>query len=123
MPSIEQGVTLLRLARAAIARELGFISHDPNPEEWLLEKGATFVTLTLHDRLRGCIGSLEAYRPLIEDVRNNAVSAAFEFQCAVDILAVDADGNFLEAPFIRLVPVERIDFPFLPFGKPHIHTV
>jgi AmmeMemoRadiSam system protein A len=77
MPSIEQGVTLLHLARAAIARELGFISHDPKPEEWLQENGATFVTLTLHDRLRGCIGSLEAYRPLIEDVQNNAVAAAF----------------------------------------------
>ena len=77
MPSIEQGLKLLHLARAAIARELDFISHDPKPEQWLLENGATFVTLTLNDRLRGCIGSLEAYCPLIEDVCQNVVSAVF----------------------------------------------
>lgn len=39
--------------------------------------GATFVTLTEGGRLRGCIGTLEAWRPLIEDVRANAVAAAF----------------------------------------------
>jgi AmmeMemoRadiSam system protein A len=35
------------------------------------------VTLTKDGNLRGCIGSLEARRPLIIDVRDNAVSAAF----------------------------------------------
>jgi len=31
----------------------------------------------LQGQLRGCIGSLEAYRPLIEDVQSNAVASAF----------------------------------------------
>jgi AmmeMemoRadiSam system protein A len=44
---------------------------------WLQEPGATFVTLTRHGDLRGCIGSLEAHRPLAQDVRENAVAAAF----------------------------------------------
>ena len=39
--------------------------------------GATFVTLTLDGELRGCIGSLEAHRPLKSDVRENAIAAAF----------------------------------------------
>lgn len=39
--------------------------------------GASFVTLHLKGSLRGCIGSLEARRPLIEDVAENAFAAAF----------------------------------------------
>lgn len=77
MNEYQHGLTLLRLARAAIARELGFDSHDLPHSGWLEQDGATFVTLNLHGRLRGCIGSLEAHRPLIDDVRHNAVAAAF----------------------------------------------
>lgn len=73
----DKGKTLLHLARAAIARELGFHSHDLPRTDWLEQPGATFVTLTLHGRLRGCIGSLEARRSLLEDVCANAVAAAF----------------------------------------------
>ncbi|MEA2079484.1 MAG: AmmeMemoRadiSam system protein A, partial [Pseudomonadota bacterium] len=43
----------------------------------LSEPGASFVTLHLGEELRGCIGSLEAHRPLICDVGENAFSAAF----------------------------------------------
>ncbi len=42
----------------------------------LLLPGASFVTLTKGGQLRGCIGSLEAIRPLLEDVAHNAYSAA-----------------------------------------------
>lgn len=38
---------------------------------------ACFVTLQINAQLRGCIGSLEAFRPLVEDVAENAFSAAF----------------------------------------------
>lgn len=44
----------------------------------LEEKGATFVTLTKGKSLRGCIGSLEAWRPLYKDIIANARSAALE---------------------------------------------
>jgi len=74
-----KGPTLLALARAAIADRLG-LSYPPpanTDTDWLQEKGACFVTLHKHDRLRGCIGSLEPRRPLIDDVRANAVAAAF----------------------------------------------
>jgi len=44
----------------------------------LRESGASFVTLTIKDNLRGCIGALEAYQPLAEDVREHAVAAALD---------------------------------------------
>lgn len=43
----------------------------------LCEFSASFVTLFLHGQLRGCIGNLQASRPLIEDVAHNAYAAAF----------------------------------------------
>ena len=39
---------------------------------------ASFVTLKINNNLRGCIGTLEAHRPLIEDVAYNAYAAAFK---------------------------------------------
>ena len=38
---------------------------------------ASFVTLTRDNRLRGCIGSLDAKRPLVADVAWNAYASAF----------------------------------------------
>jgi len=43
----------------------------------LRERRATFVTLHINKILRGCIGSLTAVSPLIEDLADNAYSAAF----------------------------------------------
>mgnify|MGYP001544823000 FL=1 len=43
----------------------------------LLEQAACFVTLNESGQLRGCIGSLEARRPLAVDVCENAYAAAF----------------------------------------------
>jgi AmmeMemoRadiSam system protein B/AmmeMemoRadiSam system protein A len=51
-----------------------------NPDGYappLGEPGASFVTLKLKNRLRGCIGSLTAQRPLVVDVADNAFAAAF----------------------------------------------
>jgi AmmeMemoRadiSam system protein A len=44
----------------------------------LRENGASFVTITIHDVLRGCIGALEAYQPLANDVREHAIAAALQ---------------------------------------------
>ncbi len=75
--SAEKGAVLLALARAAIGEALGETVAADASAPWLDEPGATFVTLTLEGRLRGCIGSLEAHRPLRDDVRANARAAAF----------------------------------------------
>jgi hypothetical protein len=71
------GPTLLALARCAIGAELGVPERAVAPHEALAAPGATFVTLRREGALRGCIGSLEARRPLGADVRANAVAAAF----------------------------------------------
>jgi AmmeMemoRadiSam system protein A len=72
---------LLDLAREAIARHLHGEDLPPldaaTLPESLTHDGASFVTLTKRGDLRGCIGSLEPRRPLAEDVRENAISAAF----------------------------------------------
>lgn len=73
----DRGPVLLAIARAAIARALGLPAAEPAAPAWLDTPGASFVTLTRHGELRGCIGSLEAWRPLGEDVAANARAAAF----------------------------------------------
>lgn len=74
---------ILQIARNAIKEE--FIGKslidrkkliDKNPE--LSEYGAVFVTLNKNNNLRGCIGSIQSYRPLIDDIIGNAKSAAFK---------------------------------------------
>jgi AmmeMemoRadiSam system protein B/AmmeMemoRadiSam system protein A len=73
------GKALLGLARSAIGAALGFNSPPEHPPEtWWRELRATFVTLNLEERLRGCIGSLEARRPLGEDIIANARAAALQ---------------------------------------------
>lgn len=72
---------LLQLARDAVAgRLIRGAEADALPRslpEALMEQRASFVTLQIDGLLRGCIGTLEAYRPLAEDVRGNALAAAF----------------------------------------------
>lgn len=46
-------------------------------DDLLSAPGASFVTLHRNAQLRGCIGSLEAHLPLVNDVAQNAFSAAF----------------------------------------------
>ncbi|MDH4065341.1 MAG: AmmeMemoRadiSam system protein A [Acidobacteriota bacterium] len=87
MPSTDRGLSpshrgeLLGLARRAIETGLDGGRLDvplgsfPEP---LREVRATFVTLKIGGRLRGCMGTLEARRPLVEDVAWNAYAAAFE---------------------------------------------
>lgn len=71
------GSTLLKLARNAIASRFDAAAEPPEDLPELHRPGATFVTLTQAGELRGCIGSLEAHRPLGDDVQDNACSAAF----------------------------------------------
>ncbi len=75
--SIEQGHILLQIARSAIGSALGQPLGAPADAPWLQAAGATFVTLTQAGELRGCIGTLEAHRPLLDDVKANALAAAF----------------------------------------------
>ena len=74
--SDQRGEVLLPIARAAISNALKVSCGADESAPWLVEHGACFVTLTQSGELRGCIGSLQAHRPLLADVKGNAVSAA-----------------------------------------------
>lgn len=75
------GSLYLMIAREAILSvfqhteldSAGVVQNYPE----LSHPAATFVTLTENNQLRGCIGSLIAHRPLIDDLISNARSAAF----------------------------------------------
>ena len=73
---------LLEIARTSIVHGLEngapfpVVLEDEAPT--LQETRATFVTLELKGKLRGCIGTLEARNPLAEDVSEHAFAAAFE---------------------------------------------
>jgi len=72
---------LLQLARASIAhglmhgRPVAVALHD-YPER-LRAQGASFVTLHRQGQLRGCIGSLEAQHPLVEDIATTPTPPRF----------------------------------------------
>jgi uncharacterized protein len=54
------------------------LNLDPGEfEPPLREPAASFVTLHSNGQLRGCIGNLQASRPLARDVAENAFAAAF----------------------------------------------
>jgi len=79
---MEDKKILIKIARMAIAEKLenrfildraALIKAHP----WLRKDGAVFVTINKRTKLRGCIGSLQAHRDILEDTVSNAVSAAF----------------------------------------------
>lgn len=93
----DAGRVLLALARNAIAERLGRATTPVTDRaEWLSEPGACFVTLTMDDQLRGCIGSLTARRPLRDDVVGNARLAAFEDRRFLPLTASEFDRVRLE---------------------------
>ena len=90
------GTVLLRLARAAIAGQLGLSHAAAEDAPWLKREGASFITLKREGRLRGCIGTLRAHRVLGEDVKANAVAAAFRDPRFKPLTAEDYAGLSVE---------------------------
>lgn len=78
--ALEERHTLLALARASVRKGLCGeelqVKHEDYPPALQVPR-ASFVTLKIEEQLRGCIGSLEACRPLVTDVVLNAYAAAF----------------------------------------------
>lgn len=80
--STEDRDILLKVARQSIERavrgEPKLTLSVKDYSALLQRNGASFVTLTLKGRLRGCIGTLQAYQALVLDVREHAILAALE---------------------------------------------
>jgi len=77
----KEGKILLSIARNTIEQRL-FGQKEKRPDGADLsrkfsERRGTFVTLTLHEGLRGCIGHIIPQETLLEGVRLNAINAAF----------------------------------------------
>ena len=98
--SQEEKNYLLKLARNAISLA---VKGQSQPKidlavlsESLKTNGAAFVTLTKNKQLRGCIGALEAYQPLVIDVREHAVAAALEDYRFPPVTSAEMDSILIE---------------------------
>lgn len=82
-PTENQKRELLRLARKTISEGCtrGLppeqIQEKEDQPDFFLQKAASFVTLQKRGVLRGCIGSTQAHRSLLDDVIHNAFASAF----------------------------------------------
>jgi len=110
--TLEEREFLLRLARQAL--ELGVHSQPLPPLDLesipprLREPGASFVTLTRKGELRGCVGTLEPYMPLAEDVREHAVAAALQDFRFPPVTPRELPE--IEIEISRLTPPEPLDY-------------
>lgn len=100
---------ILNLAKNAVTSKGKIMINEPVPEVFK-SLGACFVTLEKQGMLRGCIGSITAYRPLITDLIENARNAAFfdprfkpveenefnELKIAVSVLSAPVKINFAD---------------------------
>jgi AmmeMemoRadiSam system protein A len=125
----EEQQTLLRLAREAVTLRVQgrpLPRLDPSSlSAGLLEEGASFITLTVRGELRGCIGALEAYQPLAEDVREHAVAAALEDPRFAPVSEVELSTIRIEVSRLtRPIPLQYTDAAdLLAKLKPHVDGV
>lgn len=109
----DHGPDLIALAERAIDHGL---AHSAPPEvdvgNWpapLRAERASFVTLHAADgHLRGCIGTIEAHRPLVADISANAFAAAFEDPRFPPLRADEREG--LSCGLSILTPPEPVQF-------------
>jgi AmmeMemoRadiSam system protein A len=127
--SQEDQATLLKLARQALKDGISGKALEPVELETqslnLQQPVATFVTLTRKGELRGCVGALEAYQPLVEDVREHAIAAALHDYRFPPVLPEELPDISIEISC--LTPPQRLDFEKcddLPnLLKPHVDGV
>jgi AmmeMemoRadiSam system protein A len=125
----EEQKTLLRLAREAIEHALRGKTppalHLPSLPVHLREAGASFVTLTIGGALRGCIGALEAYQPLAEDVREHAIAAALHDPRFPPL--TEQELNNVQIEISRLTPPHPLQYQdpgdLLTKLRPHVDGV
>ncbi|HYA20244.1 MAG TPA: AmmeMemoRadiSam system protein A [Burkholderiales bacterium] len=100
--------TVLPIARATIGQALGRQTTADESAPWLQELRACFVTLKIRGELRGCIGSLQAQRSLLADLKANALAAAFR-DPRFDPLT-DAEFNHTRIEVSLISTIQLINF-------------
>jgi AmmeMemoRadiSam system protein A len=127
--TLEEQQTLLRLAREAMERGVSGEKLSPLDETslppHLREKGSSFITLTVRGELRGCIGALEAYQSLAEDVREHAVAAALKDPRFPAVRKEELNGIQIEVSRLtRPIPLDYKDAnDLLSKLRPHVDGV
>jgi AmmeMemoRadiSam system protein A len=127
--TLEEQQTLLRMAREAMEHGVRGKKLSPLDETTLSnnlrEQGTSFVTLTIHGQLRGCIGALEARQPLAIDVREHAIAAALEDPRFPPVREDELSRIQIEVSRLtRPVPLEYEDAAdLLSRLKPHVDGV
>ncbi len=71
---VAKGAIYSKLYNKEIIDKEELVKKFPN----FTKRAATFVTLTLDGKLRGCVGSLVAHKALLDDLTLNAYKAAFD---------------------------------------------
>ncbi len=108
----EEKHLLLNLARQSIQLAVARCPLPPlrldDYSQALREEGASFVTLTEGGELRGCIGALEAYQPLVQDVCEHAVAAALEDYRFPPVRPSEVEA--LEIEISRLTPAVPLEY-------------
>ncbi len=102
------GASLPGIARASIANALGCPMALNTHAAALQAPGASFVTLTQHGQLRGCIGSLQARRSLLADVQANAVAAALQDTRFAPLTLKELPGTEIEVSVLS--PMQPMHF-------------
>ena len=100
MAPTDLGGALLRTARLALDQAFGRAGAPAVIHALLDRPGATFVTLTRHGELRGCIGTLEARRPLRQDVEENTLNAAFRDPRFTPLAAAELGATRIEVSLL-----------------------
>ena len=127
--TLEEQQILLRLAREAVERGVKGEKLSPLDESSLplnlREKGSSFITLTHHGELRGCIGALEPYQSLAEDVREHAVAAALKDPRFPAVRIEELNGIKIEVSRLRRpIPLDFKDAnDLLSKLRPHVDGV
>jgi AmmeMemoRadiSam system protein A len=106
--SSNKGEILLPIARASIAGVFGQVLEATEDATWLQEQAACFVTLSQQGQLRGCVGSIEAHRSLLDDVKNNAIAAAFKDTRFSPLLSDEFDETDIEVSLLSAT--QALDF-------------
>ncbi len=78
--SDKEKVFLLKLSRITITNfsdNQDVFIEEPENSTALKSKSGAFVTLTLNNRLRGCIGYIFSDKPLIETIKDASIQAAY----------------------------------------------
>ena len=113
MFTAHQHEQMLDLAEAAILHGVttGGRAAVQGLPDYLQEWGCAFVTLRRDGNLLGCIGALEPYQPLGQDIADHAYAAAFEdprFEPLQDLRGVHIEVSVL-GPLVEFPATSYVD--------------